>query len=52
MELLPILDLIVPLEEASKRIENADLKQRCEEVLAFMKTNGVSGNKKWSDGVK
>lgn len=52
MELLPISDLIVPLEEASKRIENADLKQRCEEVLAFMKTNGVSGNKKWSDGVK
>ncbi|CCQ93689.1 conserved exported hypothetical protein [[Clostridium] ultunense Esp] len=52
MELLPISDLIVPLEESSKRIENADLKQRCEEVLAFMKTNGVSGNKKWSDGVK
>lgn len=49
MELLPVVDLTKALEEATKSIENVDLKQQCEAALKIMKENGVRGNQKWLD---
>lgn len=49
MEILPISDLIQPLEEAKNNISNDNLRKRCDDVLASMKLEGRKGNIKWLD---
>jgi len=47
MEIMPILDLIEPLEKVKKNINNKNLAKRCEDVLATMKLKGNKGNQKY-----
>lgn len=47
MEILPIKDLAEDLEKALKGVENTDLKNRGENVLQIMRTDGIKANKKY-----
>lgn len=47
LELLPIVDLIEPLEEASLGISDPVLKQRIANVVLLAEKEGVKGNYKW-----
>lgn len=49
MEILPIKDLIEPLENVKKDINDKNLEERCNDVLAKMKLEGIKGNVKSLD---
>lgn len=48
MEILPILDLVDPLNDSLPGIKDLDLVKRAEKVIEFAKQEGVKGNYKWS----
>ncbi len=47
MEILPIIDLVEPLEEVKKTITDKNLEKRCEDVLEIMRLYGHKENLKW-----